>query len=204
MAQPRRMAVDGSKQRELIVEAAAELLREEGYTAISARRVTSKAGLRSQLLYYYFETMDDLILAVARRVTDRRQEQFEAALASSNPLQAIWELNSDPSVAVLSAELISIASHRETIREQVIRTAGEFRAQEVAAVSSLLKQHDGNLDAYPAEALVMIATAIGRTISTEQALGFTHCHKETLALVQRTIARLCGAAPLPPEGKDKA
>lgn len=194
MAQPRRMAVEGSRQRELLVEAAEELLQEEGYTAISARRITSKAGLKSQLLYYYFETMDDLVLAVARRITDRRQERFEQALASPDPLKAMWELNFDPSVAALSAELISIATHREAVRAQVIRTAHEFRAQQVAAVSRLLKEKGVNLDAYPAEALVMIATAIARTISTEEALGMTDCHKETLALVQRALRPGCSAA----------
>jgi len=49
------------------VEAAEQLLREQGYVAISARQVADKAGLKPQLLYYYFRTMDELVLAVSGR-----------------------------------------------------------------------------------------------------------------------------------------
>ena len=121
--QPRRMGVEGSKQRELLVTAAEQLLREEGYAAISARRVTGKAGLKTQLLYYYFQTMDDLILEVVRRITDSRLRRFEEALASPDPLQAIWELSSDPTGAIMAAELTALAGHRDSIRNQIIKQA---------------------------------------------------------------------------------
>lgn len=191
----RRMAVNGSKQRERLVEAAAELLREEGYSALSARRVTGRAGLKSQLLYYYFETMDALVLAVLRRITERRQERFERALASPDPLREIWKLNSDPSAAILSAEFTSLAGHREAIRAEIVRGAREFRAQQVAVVSRLLQQKRVDLQAFPAEAVVMIATAVARSITTEQALGITDCHDEAIGLIERTLDRVCGSPP---------
>jgi len=62
------MGVESSKVRARFVDAAEELLRSEGYLAISARQVAAKAGLKTQLLYYYFRTMDDLILEVVKRI----------------------------------------------------------------------------------------------------------------------------------------
>jgi hypothetical protein len=38
--------------RTLFVDAAEEILRSEGYRGISARQVSAKAGLKTQLLYY--------------------------------------------------------------------------------------------------------------------------------------------------------
>ena len=40
---------------------------EEGYAAVTSRRVAAKANLKPQLVHYYFRTMDDLFLAIHRR-----------------------------------------------------------------------------------------------------------------------------------------
>jgi TetR/AcrR family transcriptional regulator len=194
MAQTRRMGVENSKMRTLFVEAAEALLREEGYMSISARQVAAKAGLKTQLLYYYFQTMDDLILAVVKRINERRQQRFEEALAAANPLRAIWELNSDPSSAAVSAELTSIATHREAIREEIVRSAQQFRSQQIEAVSRLIGAR-GKAD-YPAAGLVMIAIGVARTIITESALGLTEGHAEALAIIDRALYELAPESPL--------
>ena len=188
MAQPRRMGVEGSKVRTLFVDAAEEILRDEGYMGISARQVAAKAGLKTQLLYYYFRTMDDLILAVVRRVNERRLERFQAALAAPEPLRAMWELNSDPSGAALSAELTSIATHREAVRAEIVRSAQQFRVMQIEAVSRLLPA--GDREAYPAAGIVMIALALGRMLVTETSLGLTEGHAEALAIVERILKDL--------------
>lgn len=196
MAQPRRMAVDGARQRELLIDAAEALLAEEGNAAISARRVTSKAGLKSQLLYYYFETMDELILAVVRRIADRRLRRFEEALSAPDPLQAIWALSSDPAVTTLSSELIAIAGRRAAIRDEILRAAGEFRALQTEAVTRLLADKGVDLAAYPPAGLVLIASAVARTISSEAAFGLTDGHKDALLIIERAVARYgAGADP---------
>lgn len=188
MAQTRRMGVESSKMRTLFVEAAETLLREEGYMSISARQVAAKAGLKTQLLYYYFQTMDELILAVVKRINERRQQRFDEALASPEPLRALWLLNSDPSSAAVSAELTSIATHREAIREEIVRSAQQFRSQQIEAVSRLIGPR-AKADS-PAAGLVMIAIGVARTIITESALGLTEGHAEALAIIERAIGEL--------------
>jgi AcrR family transcriptional regulator len=183
---PRRMGVESSTKRALFVDAAEAILREVGYLGISAREVAAKAKLKTQLLYYYFRTMDDVILAVVRRINERRLERFEAAMASADPLKALWELNSDPSGATLSTELTSIATHRETIRAEIVRSAEQFRALQVQAVSRLLA-HRKNENDYPAAGIVLIAVALGRTIVSESALGLTVGHQEALNIIDRVM-----------------
>ena len=185
MVRPRRMGVEGSKMRTLFVDAAEAILRGEGYLGISARQVSSKAGLKTQLLYYYFRNMDELILAVVRRINERRLKRFEEALASADPLRALWELNSNPSGAALSAELTSIAIHRETVRAEIVRSAQQFRALQVQAASRLLAHRDD--EDYPAAGIVMIAIAVARTVVAESALGLTEGHKEALEIVERAL-----------------
>jgi TetR/AcrR family transcriptional regulator len=179
----RRMGVEGSTKRVCFVDAAEAILREVGYLGISAREIAAKAKLKTQLLYYYFRTMDDVILAVVRRINERRSERFEAAMASADPLQALWHLNSDPAGAALSAELTSIAIHREAIRAEIVRSAKSFRARQIKAVSQLLA-HRSDEAKYPAAGIVLIAVALGRTLVSESALGLTVGHAEALKIIE--------------------
>lgn len=196
LTQPRRMGVEGSKMRALFLDAAEAILRDEGYSGISARQVSTRAGLTAQLLYYYFQTMDDLILAVIRRINERRLKRFEDAVASSDPLTALWKLNSDPSFATLSVEMTSIAAHREMIRTEIIRSAESFRALQVKEVSRLLAQH--NKADYSAAGIVMIASALARIIAQESSLGLTYGHDEAVKIVERVLRDLSGCGPSNP------
>ena len=185
MPQPRRLGAEGSQVRARFVDAIEAILREEGYQAVSARQVAGKAGLKAQLLYYYFRTMDDLLLAVVQRVNERRLERFEEALASPEPLRALWELNSDPSAATLAAEITSIANHREAIRAEVAEFATRFRRLQSEAVERLIPSTED----YESAGIVMIASALARTIVTESVLGLTEGHAEALAIIERMLAR---------------
>ena len=65
---------------------------EEGYAAVSSRRVASEAGVNVALVYYYFETMDDLFIALFRRGAERSLERQAEVLASPQPLWGLWDL----------------------------------------------------------------------------------------------------------------
>lgn len=77
-------------------------MRNEGYDQLSARQVAERAGLKTQLLNDYFRTINDVVLAVVRKVNARRFERLEAAFAAPDPLTALWAMNCDPSSAVLA------------------------------------------------------------------------------------------------------
>ena len=63
----RRIGAPDAKNRGLLLDAAEQLMLEEGYAAVTSRRLASKAGLKPQLVHYYFRTMEDLFLEVFRR-----------------------------------------------------------------------------------------------------------------------------------------
>jgi TetR/AcrR family transcriptional regulator len=186
MIPARRMGVESSKQRTVLIDAAEAILCDEGYIGISARNVASRAGLTKQLLYYYFRTMDDLILALVRRINERRLERFEASLASTEPLKMLWALNSDSSGATLATELTAIASHRDAVRAEIINSAQQFRALQVRAVTELLAKHEKF--GRSAAGIVMIAAALAKTITSEAALGLTEGHAEALLIVEQMLA----------------
>ena len=188
MTQTRRMGVEGSNQRTVLIDAAEAILCEVGYIGLSSRNVALKAGLTKQLLYYYFRTMDDLVLALVRRINERRLERFESALASAEPLKALWALNRDASGAALATELTAIASHREAIRAEIITSAQQFRALQIRTVAAQLAKL-GKSD-QSAAGMVMIAAALAKTITSEAALGLTEGHAEALTIVEQMLAEL--------------
>src|ERR1041384_4891373 len=92
----RRLGMENARSRTLLVEAADSILIAEGAHAISARQVAEQAGLKPQLVHYYFKTMDDLLIAVFRRAQEGYLQRHEEALASRQPLNALWKLNNEP------------------------------------------------------------------------------------------------------------
>ncbi|WP_336973636.1 helix-turn-helix domain-containing protein [Sphingobium aromaticiconvertens] len=173
--------------RARFVDAAEAILAEVGEHGISARLVAQRAELKTQLLYYYFRTMDDLLLAVVQRVNERRMVRFEAALAEPEPLRALWEMMSDPSNAALAAELSAVAHHREAVRDEIVSAAREFRTAQTRAVEALLP-----VDAATPSAggIVMIAASLARMLVSETALGLTEGHADALLIVEEMLQRL--------------
>jgi TetR/AcrR family transcriptional regulator len=190
MAHSRRLGSEGSEVRARFIDAAEAILSEGGGRTISSRLVAERAGLKMQLLYYYFRTMDDLLLAVVQRVNERRLERFQEALASPDPLRAMWQQLRDPASATLAAEMLAIAQQREAIRTEIV-TAGEgFRDLQTAAVEELLAVPAPGGVHYTAEGIVMIAVAVARMLVNETALGFTKGHADALGIVEQLLSRL--------------
>jgi len=170
--------------RARFVDAAEAILREEGGHAVSARVVAEKAGLKAQLLFYYFRTMDDLLRAVIRRINERRLERFEQALVSPEPLRALWDLNTDASSAILAIELNALANRREAIRAEIVDGARQFRLIQTEAAKRLLPSSAGS-----AAGIVMIAASLARMLANETALGLTEGHADAIAIVEQFLAR---------------
>lgn len=188
MTKSRRMGPEDSQQRTILMDAAEAILCEEGYVGISARNVATRAGLTKQLLYYYFKTMDELILALVQRINQRRLALFRETQESADPSRMLWPMSLNAYDAALATELVAIANHREVVRREVISSAAEFRALQIEALSTALKVRE------PGDSvagLVMIASALARAIPSEKAMGLTDGHAQALRIVDKLLLELC-------------
>src|SRR4051812_48497623 len=112
------------KTREAILDAAAAIMREEGYAAVTSRRVGQKAGLnKSKLVHYYFGTMDDLFIALYERNEKIVLDLHLKAMAARNPLRALWQAALHQPRSALGLEFIALSNHRKAIRELIARTS---------------------------------------------------------------------------------
>jgi AcrR family transcriptional regulator len=196
MSGKRRLGAKTAKNRELLVEAAGQVLCEEGYAAICARRVAEKAGLRVQLVHYYFESMDDLIRALVHRNAARRNERFEKLMASPDPLKALWDLNSDPSMAVAASELIALANHHETIGPEIVATIKDYRSKQIQLVGRILASSGVDQKAFPPAGVAAILSSLARAMGQDYVLGVEEGYAEGVKLVERALKYL-SAGSLP-------
>lgn len=190
MASNRRMGLEGSASRAALMDGVEAVMREDGYAALSARSVAERAGLKHQLVYYYFQTMDDLLMATYRRHADRVLEQVEQAFAQPRPLHAFWHVCSNPFDARLNMEFLVMANHNEVIRahtvdfgERLRRVGLEQARRQIAAA------HPGS-EALDPFAVTMAISAIGAIVGLESTLGIAGGHAETRAMVEQYLARL--------------
>ena len=64
MTAPRRMGTETSETRFLLLDITEQVMLQDGYAAVSSRRVAKDAGVAPALVHYYFGTLDDLFVAV--------------------------------------------------------------------------------------------------------------------------------------------
>lgn len=194
----RRIGAPDAKNRTLLLDAAEELLLTGGYPAVSSRRVAEKAGLKHQLVHYYFRTMDDLFLAMFRRRGDQGLHEQAAVLTSAQPLWALWRFNTDPAGTALTMQFIALANQRKILKAEIARYAEQMRAEQFAAVADLMARYGIDTDEFPATVLMVLMTSASRMLIIEQeALGMTLGHAETIAFVERWLRRLEGEPRLP-------
>src|SRR3954464_1882406 len=118
MARARRSSVDDSTTRTALLDAAQSLMLEGGYAAVTTRRVAAGAGVNSALVYYYFDTMDGLFVALFRRGADRSFERLDEVLSAPTPLWEFWDFVHQPATSARTMEFIALANHRPVIREE--------------------------------------------------------------------------------------
>ncbi|HSY96541.1 MAG TPA: TetR/AcrR family transcriptional regulator, partial [Steroidobacteraceae bacterium] len=192
MTSARRIGAPDAKNRGLLLDAAEQLMLEEGYAAVTSRRLANRAGLKPQLVHYYFRTMEDLFVEVFRRRAEEALEVHARALQSPQPLWALWRFGTDPAFTRISMEFMALANHRKELRAEIAYYAERFRDEQRQAVTSALQRYGVSRQDMPPVVWTVLMTSLSRFLVLEQAVGISGGHAETLGLVESYLRRLEG------------
>jgi AcrR family transcriptional regulator len=192
MASPRRMGSPEAKNRAALLDAAEQLMLEEGYPAATSRRVAEKAGLKHQLVHYYFHGMDELFTASFRRSAERGLRVQAEALKSPQPLWALWRWHTSTVNAPLWTEYIAMANHRKGLRAEIAYYSKRFREEQRWIVDRALKAYGVDPDEVPGLAAIVLLTSVSRVLVMEEALEVLDGHAETVEVVERYLRQLEG------------
>jgi AcrR family transcriptional regulator len=196
MTSRRRLGQRNSTTRAAILEAGAKILLEEGVTGLTSRRISQKAGIKSQLVHYYFRTMEDLIITLMQRGGDEVLRGLARAAASDEPLQALWELELGARSSALIAGLAALATYRERMRAEAVRYAEHGRGMQAEAIARYLELR-GIQPPVPPIAIAFLMSAAARQMVFEQARGMSLGHREAASAVENWLRRLTAKGKLP-------
>ena len=188
----RRGDIGDPGARNALLDAAQELMVEEGYAAVTTRRVAAKAGLNSALVFYYFDSVDGLFVALFQRGAERSFERLQDALSGPQPLWGFWDLVQDRSRSASTMEFIAVANHRKAIRTEIGDYSRKFRRIEVETLSKVLAAYGIDPERWPPASVILMLSGISRFMLIEEAFDVDIGHAATIALIEAQICELEG------------
>jgi AcrR family transcriptional regulator len=192
MTSARRIGAPDAKNRGVLLDAAEQLMLEEGYAAVTSRRVAEKAALKPQLVHYYFRTMDDLFLAAFRRRAEEGLEAQAQVLQARQPLWALWRFSTHPAATAITMEFIALANHRKALKAEIAYYAERFREEQRKALATILDRYGVDPARFPPLVWSVLMTSVSRVLVIEQALDMSAGHRETIEIVENYLRYLEG------------
>lgn len=183
---------EGADTRASLLDAAEALLLEDGYAAVTSRRVGERAGVNSALVHYYFESMDGLFIELFRRGAERGLERQAVALQSPQPLWALWTVLHDHINNVRTVEFFAVAHHRPAVRAAVVEYSETYRRRQLDVLSGVLAGYGVDVDTWPPVTLILLMGSVSLLLLIEKGMGFDLGHAEMTAVVEREIRTLEG------------
>jgi TetR/AcrR family transcriptional regulator, regulator of autoinduction and epiphytic fitness len=192
-SQKKRIRREPEAARKLILDVTEKLMLEEGYAAVSTRRVAKEAELAPALVHYYYPTTDDLFIALHRRMTDGQLRQLEQLPGSERPLEAYWKFQTTWAQASLGLEFVALANHRKTIREEIVQQAEQSRDIQTRMLEAVAAQAPALSKICPPVCMITLLTGVARTLVNEQSIGITRGHEEVRTFMDWAISQTSAA-----------
>src|SRR5438445_674821 len=123
----------GYETEQALLDAAERLLVEVGAAGITTRRVAEEAGANHGLVHYYFGSVEQLLVRVLERFTERLIERQRRLYAADAPFLEKWRtamayLDEDRPYQKIWFELQALAWNRPELQERLALVHAEWRA----------------------------------------------------------------------------
>src|SRR3546814_6796606 len=129
------------------------------------------------------------LLAVYLRAAARILERVNQALASPQPLAALWALSTYPARTVLAAEFMALANHRKAIAGEIARNIEHSRELQAAAFARALAANGSLRDRDAAAGFAYLMAGASRALIMEQGLGVAAGHDAARSMVEAWLDR---------------
>ena len=189
LSHTRRMGSQASATSHALLDATEHVLREEGYAAATSRRIAEVANTTQQLVYYYFKTIDEVLLAAYKRRIERGLERLMDDVTSGKPIHAIWSDYCDATDARLTFEYMALANRHAGIRAETSRFLNTARALQAETISKAYDEKGiPHFPVAPA-AMAFLIQAVTLLLCRESDSGVTAGHDEIRATVEWALRK---------------
>ena len=178
--------VTRSAADEALLDAAERLLVETGYASVTTRRVAAEAGVNHGLVHYYFGSVENLLVRVLERFTERMIERQRAMYADPDTAfvekwrTAMRYLDADREYQKVWWELQALAWNRPELRERVGHVRDEWREVLTEAFAEPRERYGVDI---PLDALVTLVITFNEGIILQRLTGIDEGHAELLAWI---------------------
>jgi AcrR family transcriptional regulator len=169
---------------EALLDAAERLLVDVGHGGITTRRLAEEAGVNNGLVHYYFGSIENLLVRVLERFTERLIARQRAMYADPDvPFIEKWRtamrylLSEDVAYEKVWLELQALAWNRPELRGRVDRVNAEWREVLTEAFAEPRTRYGIEM---PLEALVSLVITFNEGIILERLSGVEEGHRELL------------------------
>lgn len=178
-----------------LLDAAEHLLVEEGYAAVTTRRLATQAGVNHGLVHYYFGSMDALLVEVLERFTVRLIARQRAMYARPDPFVERWRtamrfLDEDRPYQKIWYELQAMAWNRPELRPRLRKIQIAWREAMRDAVAEALARYELDERTLSADAWITLIVTMNEGIILQRLGGFDRGHAELLAAIDRWLSGL--------------
>ena len=173
-----------------LLDAAERLLISVGYANITTRKLAEEAGVNHGLVHYYFGSMQELLLQVLERFTDRLIERQRQMYAAEGPFIEKWRhamafLEDDASSGYSKVwyELQALGWNDPSIRKRVAQVFLTWRRVVADAFEKAYDEYGMDRKRYPLDAIVALVGTFNEGMVLEILLGIRQGHRALLDLI---------------------
>jgi len=181
----------GFETEQALLDAAERLLVDVGAAGITTRRVAEEAGANHGLVHYYFGSVEQLLVRVLERFTERLIERQRQMYAADEPFVEKWRtamrylVSEDATYEKIWLELQALAWNNADLRERLARVNMEWRA----VLTEAFEQPHRELGLeIPLDALVSLVMTFNIGIMVERLGGIEAGHRELLDWIDRWLS----------------
>lgn len=157
-------ATRGEQTRARLFDAAVQLIAEEGWGAVTTRKIADRAGVRPGVVHYHFATVTDLLVDAALDATRRElgrgldllREAGDVSTGLQHVLRTVAEYAADEPMTALLSETLLAARRIGRLREELSALLRELRA-----VTAQWLRSQGRAEEPEAAAIVLLAALDG-------------------------------------------
>jgi AcrR family transcriptional regulator len=167
-----------------LLDAAERLLVEVGHAGITTRRVAAEAGVNHGLVHYYFGSMENLLVRVLERFTERLVTRQREMYAADAPFLEKWRqamryLDEDFASGYQKVwyELQALAWNRPELRDRIAGVTAEWYEVLRGAFEQARLEHEIDV---PLDVLVAVVSTFNQGIILERLSGIDTGHRELL------------------------
>ena len=178
------------------LDAAERLLVQVGYAGITTRALAAEAGANHGLVHYYFGSLEEVLLRVLNRFTERLIARQRAMYSADVPFlekwRTAWRFQEEDLAAgypKIWFELQALAWNRPDLRARIVAVEAEWRGVLREAFSRAIHEY-GMEDELPVEAVTAMTVTFALGYMLERLSGIREGHEPLLAWIDGWIESL--------------